>query len=145
MMKIELKRLDDAFHFESTNEAGNAVQSDGSEVIGGSNQGMRPMQMVLAALGSCSSIDVVYILRKMRQPLDDIQVTITAEREKDKTPSLFESIHVHYTLTGDLNEKKVEQAVSMSMETYCSVARLLEKTAKLSWDWEVVNRKTAKS
>lgn len=137
-MKIEIKRLDDAFHLQAANESGITVESDGAEDIGGHNRGMRPMQMVLSALGSCSAIDVIYLLRKQRQQLDDIQLTVTAEREKGKTPSLFTGIHVHFRLYGPLDEKKVERAVGLSMEKLCSVKLLLDKTAKITWSWEVL-------
>ncbi|MCB9292704.1 MAG: OsmC family protein [Lewinellaceae bacterium] len=136
-MKIEIKRLDDAFHLQAVNESGQALESDGAEAIGGHNRGMRPMQMVLSALGSCSAIDVIHLLRKQRQQLDDIRLTITAEREKDKTPSLFTDIHVHYALYGPLDEKKVKRAVDLSMEKLCSVKKILEKTARITWSWEV--------
>lgn len=136
-MKIVLKRLDQDYHLQAVNETGATVESDGAPDIGGHNKGLRPMQMVLAALGSCSAIDVVYMLRKLRQQLDDIQVTVTAEREKDKTPSLFTDIHVHYLLSGPIQEKKAERAVNLSMEKLCSVKKLLEPTAKITWSWEV--------
>lgn len=136
-MKIELKRLDDAYHLRATNEEGVSVESDGAVSIGGSNKGMRPMQMLLASLGSCSSIDVIQFLKKQRQPLEDIRVTITGEREPDQTPSLFKEVHVHYELFGNLDENKVERAVSLSMDKYCSVARILEKTAKITWDYVI--------
>ena len=137
-MKIEIKRLDDAFHLQATNESGLTLEADGAESIGGHNQGMRPMQMVLSALGSCSAIDVIQLLRKQRQQLDDIQLTITAEREKDKSPSLFTDIHIHYKLHGAMDDKKVKRAVDLSMEKLCSVKLILEKTAKITWSWEVV-------
>lgn len=136
-MKIEIKRLDEDFHLQATNEAGLAVESDGAESIGGHGRGMRPMQILLSALGSCSTIDVIYLLRKQRQQLDDIQLTITAEREKDKTPSLFTDIHVHYKLFGPLEEKKVKRAVDLSMEKLCSVKLMLEKAVKITWSWEI--------
>jgi len=138
LMKIEIKRLDGAFHLQASNEAGLTLESDGAESIGGHNLGMRPMQMVLSALGSCSAIDVILLLRKQRQQLDDIQLTITAEREKDKTPSLFTDIHIHYKLYGPLDEKKVKRAVDLSMEKLCSVKLLLDKTANITWSWEVI-------
>ena len=137
-MKIEIKRLDDAFHLQAINESGLTLESDGAEAIGGHNRGMRPMQMVLSALGSCSAIDVILILRKQRQQLEDIHLTITAEREKDKTPSLFTDIHIHYQLYGPLDDKKVKRAVDLSMEKLCSVKLLLEKTANITWSWEVL-------
>lgn len=140
-MKIEIQRLDDAFHLRATSEEGNNVETDGAESIGGSNKGMRPMQMLLSSLGSCSSIDVIQFLKKQRQPLKDIHVTLTGERESDAVPSLFTHVHVHYELFGDLDENKVERAVSLSMEKYCSVARILEKTAKITWGYNI-NKKS---
>ena len=105
-MKIELQRLNDAFHMEATNEQGKSVHIDASPDIGGTNQGMRPMQMLLAAMGGCSSIDVINILKKQKQPLRDFKVTITGEREKDVVPSLFTEVHAHFRLYGDLDAEK---------------------------------------
>ncbi|HEY9008823.1 OsmC family protein [Ohtaekwangia sp.] len=138
MIKIELRRLNDAFHMEARNEAGNTVQMDSSPEAGGSNLGMRPMQMLLAAMGGCSSIDVVSILKKQRQDLKDIQITITGEREKDATPSLYTEVHAHFKLFGDIDQDKAEKAVSLSVEKYCSVAKTLEKTAKITYSLEVI-------
>lgn len=137
-MKIELQRINDAFHMEAKNEQGNTVHIDGSPEIGGGNLAMRPMQMVLSALGGCSAIDIINILRKQRQPLEDFKVTIEAEREKDKVPALFTTIHVHYVLKGDLKPAKVEKAVNMSMEKLCSVKMILDKTAQISWSYEIL-------
>lgn len=136
-MKIEIKRLDDAYHLQASNEDGNSVESDGAVSIGGSGKAMRPMQMLLSSLGTCSAIDVISFLQKQRQPLEDIKITLEGEREADKVPSLFTKVHVHYELLGDLDEKKVRKAVDLSMEKYCSVARILEKTAEISWDFEI--------
>jgi putative redox protein len=136
-MKITFKRLDNAFHILASNEHGNTIQTDGSTQIGGNHLGMRPMQVVLSALGSCSAIDVIQFLKKMRQPLRDIEMIVTAEREKEKTPSLFTDIHIHYILKGKLNSKKVERAISMSVDKYCSVARILEHTANITWDYKI--------
>ncbi len=137
-MKIELKRKDDAFHMEAVNEEGKTLEMDGSSAIGGNNKGMRPMQLLLAGLGGCSTIDVVQILKKQRQPLEDIQVRIDGEREKDVVPSLFQKINVHFTLKGDLDENKVKRAIQLSIEQYCSVAKTLEKTAKITSSFEIV-------
>lgn len=137
-MKITLKRIDDAYLMEAKNETGNTFQMDGSLNIGGKEQAMRPMQTVLSALGGCSSIDVINFLQKQRQSLEDLEIDITAERAEGEVPSLFTKIHVHYRLFGNLDKKKVEKAVSLSMEKYCSVVKILEKTASVSWDYEIV-------
>lgn len=136
-MKIELKRIDDNFLMEASNEIGNTVRTDGSPDIGGGNQEMRPMQLMLVGIGSCSSIDVIHLLRKQKQELDDINITVTAEREEGKVPSLFTAIHLHYALKGAIPKAKVERAITMSVEKYCSVAKLLEKTAKITWSYEM--------
>ncbi|PZR36762.1 MAG: osmotically inducible protein OsmC [Azospira oryzae] len=138
-MKIELNRLNDGFWMEAVNEGGNKVQMDASPETGGHNQGMRPMQLLIAAMGGCSSIDVISILKKQKQDLKDIQITLTAEREKDAVPSLFTEVHAHFKLYGNLDEDKVKKAVSLSLDKYCSVAKTLEKTAKITYSYEIVN------
>ncbi len=136
-MKIHIQRLDDAFHLRANNEQGNSVETDANPDIGGHGLGMRPMEMLLSSLGACSSIDVIHILRKSRQPLLDYRVEISAEREKDKVPALFTEIHVAFTLYGDLDPEKVARAINLSMEKYCSVTRIIEKTAHITWSWTI--------
>ncbi|HMN90226.1 MAG TPA: OsmC family protein [Saprospiraceae bacterium] len=136
-MKIEIRRLDQAFHLEARNESGNTIESDAAEDIGGNGKGMRPMQMLLSSLGACSAIDVIHILNRQRQPLQDIRITLDGVRDADNTPSLFTDIHVHFDVYGDLDPNKVDKAVALSMEKYCSVARILEKTARLTWGFAV--------
>ncbi len=136
-MKITLARIDTAFHMQATNESGNHVETDGSPGIGGSNKAMRPMQLLLVGIGSCSSIDVIHLLNKQRQPLEDIKITVTADREPDKVPSLFTKIYVHYELFGDLDDKKVKKAIQLSMDKYCSVGLILKKSAEVVWSYEI--------
>jgi putative redox protein len=138
MIKIELNRLNDNFHMEAKNEQGNAVHIDASPDIGGGNNGMRPMQLLLAAMGGCSSIDVINILKKQRQDLKDIKITVTGEREKDATPSLYTEVHAHFKLFGNIDADKAEKAVALSVEKYCSVAKTLEKTAKVTYSFEII-------
>lgn len=137
-MKIILKRLDDAYHLEAKNEDGNTIETDGAPTIGGNNKGMRPMQLLLAAVGSCSSIDIISILKKQKQELKDLEVEVTAEREKDSVPALFTDVHIHFKLKGDLADEKVKRAVNLSIDKYCSVVKILEKTAKVSSSYEII-------
>jgi len=136
-MKVELRRVNDAFHFEAVGAAGVAVHIDGSPEIGGVNAGARPMEMILMGLGGCSAIDIVLILQKQRQVIEDMRITIEAERVPNETPSVFKTIHVHYTFKGDLNEEKVKRAIELSMEKYCSVTAILNKTAEISHSFSV--------
>ncbi|MEY3322134.1 MAG: hypothetical protein RLZZ417_1717 [Bacteroidota bacterium] len=136
-MNLTLSRLSAPFHFSIKNESGNTVETDASLEIGGTDAALRPMELLLAGLASCSSIDIVLLLQKMRQPLLDIQVEIKAERRQNETPSLFEMIHLHFILTGSLENDKVEKVIHMSIDKYCSVAKIIEKTCPLTWDFEI--------
>ncbi len=140
-MKVELKRVNQAVHMIAYNEDGNEIHIDGAPAVGGENKGFRPMQLLAAAAGSCSSIDIISILKKQRQPLADLQVSIKANREENVVPSLFQTIHLHYTLTGILNSSKVEKALELSLEKYCSVVKILEKSAKITYSYEIKSNK----
>ena len=137
-MEITLNRLNDAVHFEAVSEDGIKMHLDGSPEIGGVNGGVRPMQAVLMSLAGCSAIDVVTFLKKMRQPLDDIQIKVSSTRVDD-VPAVFKTIHIHYILTGELASDKAEKAVQMSMDKYCSVSKMLEKAAEITYSWEIKN------
>lgn len=136
-MKIKIDRLNDACNFRATNEEGVSLLMDGSPEVGGEDLGFRPMQMLIAALGGCSSIDIVNILQKQRQDLHDIKVEIDAERADGANPSLFNSIKVHFILIGNIEKDKAQKAIELSMEKYCSVARILEKTALITYDFDI--------
>lgn len=137
-MKIEINRLNDGFHLEGVNDIGNTVNIDASPDIGGTGKGMRPMQLLLTALGACGTMDIINILKKQRQPLEDIKITVTGEREKGAEPAPFVAAHMHFRLFGKLDKDKVEKAVSLSVEKYCSVAETIKKTTKITYSFEIV-------
>ncbi|MCS7019682.1 MAG: OsmC family protein [Cytophagales bacterium] len=138
-MKIEISRLDDAFHMQATNEEGKTVEMDAALAIGGHNAAMRPMQMVLAALGGCSAIDVIDILKKQRLHLKDIKLQISAKRAEGVIPAVFTDIHMHFILTGDIPDEKAARAIQLSVEKYCSVAAMLRATATISHSFETLS------
>jgi putative redox protein len=137
-MKIDIKRLDDAFHLEASNEAGSRIHIDAAPEVGGHNLGMRPMQLLLAGLGSCSAIDLISILKKQKQDLRDIHITVTGERERGKVPALFTEAHVHFSLYGTIDADKAERAVALAVEKYCSVAKTLEHSARITHSFEII-------
>jgi len=131
-MKVKLQRLNDSKHFQATNEEGHSIE------LSGDGNAVGPMESVLMAAAGCSSIDIVMILEKMRQPLEDIQVEVTGTR-RDEIPKTFTDINLHYTLKGDLKKDKVEKAIEMSMEKYCSVSLMLAKAANISSSFEIIS------
>lgn len=135
-MNITIKRLDDAYQMQSISPEGKTVLSDANVEIGGKDSAMRPMQILLSALGSCSSIDVIELLRKQRQPLEHIELDISGERA-DSVPRVFTDIHIKYRLYGALDEAKVERACRLSMEKLCSVSKMLEKAVTITWSYTI--------
>jgi len=123
--------------FVGESGSGHCVTMDGAPEAGGRNLAPRPMEMVLMGLGGCSGIDVLSILRKGRQRVSACEISIEAERA-DAVPAVFTRIHIRFRLRGErLDRSKVARAVSLSMEKYCSVTRMLEKTAAITHDFEI--------
>ena len=132
-MKINIKRLDDNFNMEAVNEDGNTLLMNGSPDIGGHGRGMRPMQLLLAAVGGCSAIDVILILKKQKQTIESFEVEVDGERQKTEEYSLFKDICLHFKIKGQVDLDKAERAVKLSIEKYCSVSKTLEPTAKITY------------
>ncbi len=132
-----MERKNKAMHFVASNEDGNSISMDGSPEIGGENLGVRPMQLMLMGIAGCSSIDLVLFLKKMRQPLEDIKVNVSATRREGEVPSLFETITVDYQLFGDLSPEKAEKAIKLSLDKYCSVAKIIEHTAEIKYTFSI--------
>lgn len=136
-MKVFLDRVNKDVHFSIRNEDGNNVEVDGSPEIGGAGLGVRPTELLLMGAASCSAIDVIAILRKMKQPLEDIQVAVDGEKQQE-IPKVFVKIHMHYTLTGDLKKEKVARAIELSVTKYCTVSKMLDKTAEITTSFEII-------
>ncbi len=135
-MKARVKLIE-GVSFVGQSESGHSVVMDGAPESGGKNLGVRPMEMLLMGLGGCSAFDVVLILRKSRQQITDCVADLSAERA-DSDPKVFTKIHVHFTVTGKaLDPKRVEQAVKLSAEKYCSASIMIGKTAVITHDFEI--------
>ncbi len=134
MSKIELTRVKGDFGFEATDENGHVVKMDSSPESGGWDYGVRPMQMLLMGLAGCSAIDVITILKKQRQIINNYKMVVNGERESGKEPSLWQEIVVEFHLYGNIDKDKADKAVELSLNKYCSVAATLGHAgAKISW------------
>lgn len=118
--------------------SGHAVVIDGPPDHGGRNMGVRPLEMILLSVGSCSSVDVVQILQKGRNDVISCVTEVTAERV-DAIPSVFSKIHLHFIVGGrNLKMSAVERAVKLSAEKYCSASIMLGKAVEITHDFEVI-------
>lgn len=138
-MQIELVRIDDAFHFEAQGMSGVPVQIDAAEDIGGHNLGSRPMELLLMGLGGCSAIDVLLIMKKQRQIVEDLKISVSGEREKVEGTQMnpFRKINVHFKFRGDIQEDKAKKAIEMSMEKYCSATAQFSGSAEITSSFEI--------
>ena len=112
--------------------SGHSFTMDGSAEVGGRNLGARPMEVMLIGMGGCTAIDVVSMLKKQRQDIEGVEVSLTGERAREH-PMVYTEVKVVYTVRGrKLNRALVERAVSLSDEKYCSATAMFKKTAKVT-------------
>jgi putative redox protein len=131
MKHITIASSDEIDTFVCQNEAGQSI------TLSGNGGAVGPMEAVLMALAGCSSIDVIMILKKMKQDIKDIKVDVKGDRAEE-VPKVYTNVHVHFTLTGDIKDKKAKEAIDLSIEKYCSVAQMLDKTAVITTSFEIV-------
>ncbi|WP_343079764.1 OsmC family protein [Ostreiculturibacter nitratireducens] len=105
----------------------------------GQKPGPSPMELVLIGTGGCSAYDVVHILERGREKIEDCIVELDADRA-ETDPKVFTRIHMHFIVKGRaLDPKKVERAINLSVEKYCSASAMMAKTAEVSHDFEVID------
>ena len=118
--------------------SGHSITMDGPPEIGGENLGVRPMEMLLLGVAGCTMIDVVSTLKKMRQDLKYCETKVNAERANNH-PKVFTDIHIQFIVKGNnLDQNKVEKAITLSAEKYCSASIMLGKTASITHDFEII-------
>lgn len=137
MMKAKIL-WQEGVSFLGQTDSGHAVLMDGAPDAGGNNLGPRPMEMILMGLGGCAAFDVVLILRKGRQTLTDCLVEIDAQRASED-PKVFTHIHLHFIITGkNLDPQRVERAINLSAEKYCSASMMLKASVTITHDYEII-------
>jgi putative redox protein len=137
-MKARIKWVENV-SFVAETGSGHAMVIDGAPEYGGRNLGPRPMELVLAGTAACTAFDVVHILRKGRQAISDCVVEVEAERAPED-PKIFTALHFVYQVCGrGLDRKQVERAVKLSKEKYCSASIMIEKTAAITYEIELVD------
>ena len=138
-MQVTIHQKNQAVHFEAQNDKQQSIQIDGAPSVGGEGKGMRPMEALLGALGTCTAIDLVDILRKQRQEISDLKIDVKGERKEGKAPSPFTAIRMNFILEGKLDSHKVERAVELSVNKYCSVKESLDPNIEVTYTIEIQN------
>lgn len=136
-MKIALKRINDTVLFEGTNSRGHTVRIEGSQAIGGYNTAPSPTELLLMSHAGCTAIDIVELLKKMRQPLVHLEMEVDGQRAEGEIPRVFRQIHLHYIIYGDVAPAKAERAIELSVQKYCTVSKMIDQVATITSSFEV--------
>ncbi len=134
---INIKLTNAAFKLEATNQQGNTLIMDAAQSIGGSNLGFRPMQLLLSAVGGCSAIDVISILKKQKQTITDFEIEVEGDRANIEDYSIWKNIVLHFKIKGQVDVDKADKAIKLSLNKYCSVSKTLEPTATITYKLSV--------
>lgn len=135
-MRVDLQQIGPAA-FEARGGSGGTLVVDGAPDIGGQGLGMRPMELLLAGVASCSAMDIVHILRKQKEPLERLEYAIEGARG-DATPAPFTKIRMTFIGHGPVDAHKFERAVALSVEKYCSVRLSLDPAIEVTWEARIM-------
>ncbi len=125
--------------FDGESGTNHKIVMDADDQFGGKNKGMRPMEMLLVAIGGCSGMDVASFLQKKKLQINGIEVNVSGTQDENY-PHKFTGIELEYIITGkDLQETAVNKAIELSMDKYCSVKATLEGAAKINYRYKIIN------
>jgi putative redox protein len=126
--------------FEGKTESGHSVLMDAKPEFGGEDRGPRSMELLMVALGGCTAMDVISILKKMRVDLESMTINIDSEQAPEH-PKIFTKIKIEYNFTGkNIKEENVKKAIQLSQEKYCSVSAMLKEKAEITYKWNIINK-----
>ena len=132
-MGLELNRVEEPFVFELKNDEGVICGIDANPSIGGKGKGFRPMELLAGSLAGCASIDILLILKKQRIVPTHFSIKIETKR-KDGVPAIFEEIKLIFEVNEEVAQEKLEKAISLTLEKYCSVSASLKEDVKVVFE-----------
>jgi putative redox protein len=127
----------DGMRFVATDSMGHSIVMDASKQVGGEGSGFSPLELLLAALGGCTGIDIVDVMRKQRENIEDLEIVVSGKRAEEP-PRVYTRVHVNYRFKGkDIKEKKVQRAIKLSEDKYCSVRTMLSAKADMTSNYVI--------
>ena len=137
-MDAQVKLVDGGMKFAGVSDTGFEVVMDASPKVGGSDEGFRPMELLLVGLCGCTAMDVISILRKKRQDVTGLEVKAHAGRTKTH-PMVFDEIELEYIVRGnDVAPAALERAIALSAERYCPAQAMLGQVAKMTYTYTIL-------
>ncbi len=114
-----------------------AVVMDAVRLVGGRDEGATPKQLLLAAIGGCTGMDISSLMKKWKEPLESFEINIAAEKTTEH-PTIFTALHIDYFLVGEgLDPEKAIEAAKLSQSRYCAVSAMVSKAVPISYDVHV--------
>jgi putative redox protein len=138
-MKIYLSSTNQPARFEGRNERGHTVIVEGSTDIGGQDTAPSPTELLLMSQAGCTAIDVVTLLKKMRQSVIHLDIESDGFRTPGRIPNVLETIHLHFRIVGEVDPAKAEKAIKMSIEKYCPITKMIDQVTKITHSFEIVS------
>jgi putative redox protein len=136
-MEVEIEKID-GLKLKGKDDSGHEIIIDTKKEFGGYDSAPSPMKLLLFSLGSCTLMDVISLLDKMKVDYDDIKIKVSGER-RDEHPKIFKNIKIKYTIYGkDPDESKIKKSIDLSIEKYCSVHVMLKKSTEISNSFEII-------
>ena len=139
-MKIYLRSTDQPARFEATNDRGHTVYVEGQSKFGGQDTAPTPTELLLVSQAGCTAIDIVTLLKKMRQPIVNLEIESNGTRVEGQIPNVLDNIHLHFKIWGDVDPGKAEKAISMSIEKYCPVSKMIDQVTKITHSFEIIDK-----
>ncbi len=139
-MKIYLNSTDQPARFEASNERGHTVVIEGSSECGGQDTAPTPTELLMMSHASCTALDISTILRKMRQPVHNIEIISDGTRISGQIPNVLDTIHLHFKIFGDVDSGKAEKAILLSIDKYCPISKMIDQVTKITHSLEIINR-----
>lgn len=136
-MSLKLNLIEEPFVFEVKNEDGAICLIDGSPEIGGKNKGLRPMQLLASSIAGCASIDILLILRKQKITLTHFSIDIETKRV-DAVPAIYEEVKLIFSVNKEVNKAKLERAIKLTLEKYCSVSSSLKEEINVIFETKFI-------
>jgi putative redox protein len=139
-MEVEIKKID-GLKLKGKDDSGHEIIIDTKKEFGGHDSAPTPVNLFLLSLGSCTLMDVISLIDKMKVDYDDIKVKVSGERH-DKHPKTFKDIQIKYIIHGkDPDESKIKKAIDLSTEKYCSIHAMIKKSTNISNTFEIIKKR----
>lgn len=137
-MKIYLKSTEQPARYEAVNERGHTVSIEGRSEYGGQDTAPSPTELLMMSQAGCTAIDVMALLKKMRQPVLKVEIDSDGSRTPGQIPNVLDEIHLHFRLYGEVESEKAEKAIKMSIEKYCPISKMIDQVTQITYSFEII-------